>query len=307
LEDISHAKKNYHSVYDKFINVRDISFDSLETVKIGSDSHYLRPIAQQSICNRLGTPITYLRKCPYDVQAYNLNHWIEKEKNNELFFRFSGDDVRGLFSPRYIPLDNVKILHKLESLGFDPNNTKVQYALDENFMQINIPDNKKTFYLGKDQFQSGVSISNSEVGMASLSLTCYMLRLICSNGLLSRTQIEARFRHVSLKILQIFPEVFNELSYSLDHQKNQFQISLESRVSDPLSTLDSFNKQFVLSKEEREAVVQYAWPTEMDTSGNNTMFNIINAYTKSAQYENLSAHSSFRLQRVGGDILNLVK
>jgi len=293
--------------YDRYIDAKDISFDSISTVRIGENEQYnLRPIAQQLMASRLSIPLYYLRKCPEYLQKENLDYWIARQHTKKFFFRFSDQEVRAIFSPRYRPMDHFEILEKLDSIGYSPE-TKVQCALDENFMQINIPDTKKTFLLGKDQFQSGVSISNSEVGVASLSLTCYLLRLVCSNGLLATTQIEARFRHVSLKILQTFAQVLSELSYSLDHQKNQFRISLGSRVSDPLSTLESFNRQFILSKEEREAVVQWAWPIEMDSSGNNTMFHIINTYTRSAQYNGLSAQSSYRLQRVGGDILNLVK
>ncbi len=54
---------------DMNIKTSDISFDNLETVKIGSESHSLKPVAQQSIANRLGIPIQYLRRCPADLQA----------------------------------------------------------------------------------------------------------------------------------------------------------------------------------------------------------------------------------------------
>ncbi len=78
--------------HDNLVKVGDISFDSLQTVKIAKEPHLLRPLGQQSIACRLGIPIHYLRRCPEEVQAYNLNHWIEKEKNEELFFRFDGED-----------------------------------------------------------------------------------------------------------------------------------------------------------------------------------------------------------------------
>ena len=66
---------------DMNIKTKEISFDNLDTVKIGSEPHLLKPIAQQSITNRLGIPIQYLRRCPEDIQAINLNHWIKYEKN----------------------------------------------------------------------------------------------------------------------------------------------------------------------------------------------------------------------------------
>ncbi len=38
-----------------------------------------------------------------------------------------------------------------------------------------------------------------------------------------------------------------------------------------------------------------------------TMFHIINAYTRAGMFHGLSAASSYRLQTVGGHILSLVK
>jgi len=37
------------------------------------------------------------------------------------------------------------------------------------------------------------------------------------------------------------------------------------------------------------------------------MFHVIQAYTKGAQMKDLSAESSFKLQRTGGNILSMVK
>ncbi len=37
-----------------------------------------------------------------------------------------------------------------------------------------------------------------------------------------------------------------------------------------------------------------------------TMFNVVNTYTRAAQYEGLDAESSYRLQRIGGNILGML-
>lgn len=77
---------------------------------------------------------------------------------------------------------------------------------------------------------------------------------------------------------------------------------MESPVDDPESTLTRFNRQFGLNAQEKEAV-EWAWPMEM---GDN-MFAVVNTYTRSASMEGLSAESSFRLQRVGGNILGMMQ
>jgi hypothetical protein len=61
-----------------------------------------------------------LSKCPAAVQAYNLNDWLSRERNPDLFFRFDGDDVRAIFTPRYQSMDNVEVLKRLDRLGYGP-------------------------------------------------------------------------------------------------------------------------------------------------------------------------------------------
>jgi len=288
------------SCFDKNITVSDISFDNLETVNIGSDTHALKSIAQRSISNRLGIPYQYLRKCPPDIQAMNMNYWILNEKNDQLFFRFDGDSVRAIFTTKYKPVDNFEVLERLDSLNYIPD-TRVQCRLDEEFMSLSILDGKKSFEINGDTFRPGISISNSEVGLASLSIAAFVLRLLCTNGLVSKSDVSASYRHVSTKILKEFPDVLDKVSYELGMQRTQLKYSMESRVDNPESTIQSFNKQFQLNQFEKEAV-EWAWPLEMG----DTMFNVLNAYTRAAQFIDLPAESSYRLQKVGGNILRML-
>jgi len=298
MERVENMSRNHR---DMNIKTKDISFDNFDTIRIGSDIHSLKPIAQQSIANRLGIPIQYLKKCPEDIQAVNLNHWIRYEKNEELFFRFDGNKVRAIFTPRYVPTDNMEVLRKLESLNYSPD-TRVQCNLDDEFMSLSIPDGRQTFTIYKERITPGISVSNSEVGLAALSIAAFLLRLVCTNGMISKTQVSASYRHISAKILSSLPGVLKNVSEELINQKEQVKLSLESKVTNPESTINSFNNQFMLNKIEKEAVT-WALPMEYGF----TMFNIVGIYTKAAQYKALPAESSFRLEKVGGTILGMVR
>jgi hypothetical protein len=286
--------------FDQLIDVSDISFDSLDTMKIGDEPLNLRTIAQRSIAWRLGIPFNYLAKCPADLQATQMNHWIEHEKNDQLFIRFDGQDVRAIFTPRYRAIDNFEILTRLDDMGYGPE-TQVQCHLDGEFMLLSIPDGKKTFQVNGDKMTPGISVSNSEVGLASLSVSAFFLRLVCTNGMVAKSQISASYRHVSTKILIELPQIFEKVSMELGNQRDRFRLSLESPVDDPLATLNRFNRQFALKEAEREAVA-WAWPYEIG----NTMFHLVNTYTRAAAMNGLPAESSYRLQRVGGEVLGML-
>jgi hypothetical protein len=286
--------------FDQLIDVSDISFDSIDTMKIGNEPHNLRNIAQRSIAWRLGIPFNYLAKCPTELQAIQMNHWIEHEKNEQLFVRFDGEDVRAIFTPRYKPVDNFEILTRLDDMRYGPD-TQVQCHLDGEFMLLSIPDGRQTFQINGDKMTPGISISNSEVGLASLSIAAFLLRLICTNGMVSKTEISASYRHISTKILDEFPATMDKVSNELGAQKQKVGLSMESKVDDPLKTIESFNRQFNLNQPQKEAV-EWAWPQE----AGDTMFAVVNTYTRSAQFKDLSAENSYQLQRVGGNILGML-
>jgi len=214
---------------DKIIDVPEISFDSLEWVRFGNEPHKLRVVAQRSISNRLGIPHSYLKKCPTDIQAMNLNHWITRERNDQLFVRFDEDEVRAFFTLKYTPVDNFEVLERLDSLGYDLD-TRVQCNLDPVFMSLSIPDGKQTFEINGKKMTPGISISNSEVGLASLTVAVFVLRLVCTNGLVSKAEIGASYRHVSSKILTEFPQVLQGVSYELGKQQGRFRLSWNLRL-----------------------------------------------------------------------------
>jgi len=288
---------------DQLIDTHQIRFDDLETIQIDGEPHYLRPSAQQLVTLRYGIPLSYLKRCPSDVQSYNLNYWEKQERNERVFVRFDGEDVRAMFTPRYKPMDNHEILTRLEELGY-PAKTEVQVNLDQEFFSLSIPDPTKTFSVnGKgDKICLGVSICNSEVGISALRISTFFLRLICTNGLVGKVQVSSAFRHISRKIMSDLPDVLTAVGYQLNRQKDKFKISLETKVEEPKATIQSFNRQFQLDKREQEAV-EYGWEKESGF----TMFHIVNTYTSAAQFPNLPAESSYKLQKTGGQILAMLK
>ena len=134
-----------------------------------------------------------------------------------------------------------------------------------------------------------------------MSVSTYFQRLVCTNGLVSMTEFSASYRHVSTNILYEFHQTIDKVSLELAAQKHKIGPSMESKVDDPLKTIESFNRQFNLNQSQREAV-EWVWPQEM---GEN-MFAVVNTYTRASQFKDLSAENSCQLQRVGGNILGML-
>jgi len=297
-EAVEMQGKDFH---DEVVPLSAFSFDGLDAVRIGETQYRMRSMAGQAMATRLGIPFQYLNRCDVDLQARNLNYWVEKQKENssDLFIRFDGTDVRAVFSKRYVPIDNTAIIAEMQSLGI-ADDADVQCYMDDRFMMLNIPSPGKKFALmKKDEMMPGVSISNSEIGLASFAVSAFMLRLICTNGMISRQHMaKSSYRHVSEKVLQNLPAILQSATSSLDLLQQSMKGSLAAKVENPEELLLTLNDQYLLGDKQREAVV-WAWPQEKGES----MFNIIQAYTRAVQFDSLSAEERFRLQVVGGEIL----
>jgi hypothetical protein len=76
--------------------------------------------------------------------------------------------------------------------------------------------------------------------------------------MISKTEVSASYRHISLKILREFPKVLKRVSFELGQQESQFRISMQTPVENPLMTIESFNRQFQLGEKESCYAMRHA-------------------------------------------------
>lgn len=290
--------------YDEIVPVNEMEFDSLTCMWVSGKPVEVAPSAQRLLANRLRVPYSYLSRCPEELQARNLNYWIEQERRNRdtFFCRFDANRLRAVFTERYTAIDNMEVLGKILDNGFDPTE-EVQFALDDEMMVLKMPEYERAFHLaGDDQIVPGISIANSEVGILSLSIEAFYYRLVCTNGLIAKTAVDARYKHISRKVMEEFPDILRGVINQSQRGHDRFHISAETRVDNPESTIDTFARQFQISQKEAR-IVKEAFFLEQGA----TMFHVIQAFTRAAQDKRLTATSAYHLERAGGQILELVE
>jgi|GEM_PF-173955 len=290
--------------YDEIIPVKDIEFTSLEGAVVAGEPVAITPTCQRAISARLRIPYSYLSRCDGDLQQANLNFWLEREqeKRDTFFCRFSGNSLRGLFTDRYIPLDNMEVLSRMLQCGFNEQ-AEVHVLLDSEIMTLKFPDNDRYFKVSeKDRIIPGISISNSEIGLLALSIEAYYFRLVCSNGLIDKTEVNARYKHISRRIMDDFPHVLENVVYQSRQGQDRFKLSTQTPVDNAISTIELFSRQFQLPQEEAE-IVKMAYFQEEGA----TMYHVINAFTRAAREPGLTAVTAQRLESIGGRVLNMVR
>jgi hypothetical protein len=303
---IEQVEKMSAGNFDETVSLSEIEFSSLNEMWIGDVGVEVLPQAQRLLANRLHTPFSYLDRCPAELQAENLNYWLEQERKerNTFFCRFNGQrQVRAVFTDRYTAIDNREILSKMIELRFGLEQ-EVMHRIDDGMMVVKVPEYARSFEVAlKDSVVPGISFGNSEIGFQSFCIEFWALRLVCLNGLVAPVSVgQSRFKHVSRKAFEHLPETIRQVAESSNRQQAQMVISVNTPVHNPIQTIEGFNKRFGLTLAEGEMVkASFAQET------GETMWNVIQAYTGSARAPELTVEAAYRLERTGGQILALVK
>jgi len=148
--------------------------------------------------------VSYLRQCPDELLAINLNHWLQFHTQTKNFMarcrEVDGNRVlRGLVSDRFAKLDHHAIFSDIREKYEGQFNPK-GLILNDNRMVLRVshkdPIDMETIQRG-DYVGAGVDISNSEIGMGKVHLKAITYRVLCKNGMVDAQAIsEAGKRHI---------------------------------------------------------------------------------------------------------------
>ena len=156
----------------------------------------LTPWATSQLCQRLGLPTIYIKRCPPHLQDANVNHWLRAEtigshgdvdKDSEWLLRAKGASVRGVLTAKYSRLDNAQLLAALLPLlsGTRYEVSLVQLTPESFHLRLVDPTLSRDVLPG-DRLMVGSRLANSEVGLRAVTVDALVFRLICTNGLIRR-------------------------------------------------------------------------------------------------------------------------
>ena len=158
--------------------------------------------ATSQLCQRLGIPTAYFRRCPTELQDFQFNHWIgaDGRSGEKWFLRARGSQLRGVLTSRYTPLDNHELMDAVLPIAED-RFTVSWFALTEESLHLRLIDPRLgRDVLPDDRLTVGVHVANSEVGLRSVTIDALVYRLVCTNGLIRLVKGKSLLhrRHVSI-------------------------------------------------------------------------------------------------------------
>lgn len=255
--------------------------------------------------------------------------------------RREGDPyARAFLSDRYRALDNYDLAQavlpivneldgmlKIESCDITETRLYIKLRYPSNAYDIGKIVDPKTGRKVGDIIESGVVISNSEVGAGSISVLPFLMRLICMNGAIVN-EMGQRRNHVGRK--QAGWEYADAYELFTDETKALDDAAFFSKVCDTVramlqneelfgrvvtkfmetkgepikghapAVVQELAKRYTLNVEESDNVLKY-----LISGGDLSQFGMINAVTRLAKSKRLTYDRATELENVGGKIIEL--
>ena len=157
----------------------------------------LNEIAHGQIANKTGIPVKYydrMLETQPELLAHNVNTWFNREPETRMVRTLDGT-ARAFLSDRYRRIDNAEIAEAVLPIILDmPGATVDSCELTDRRMYIKVINERiQTEIVPGDVVQSGILISNSEVGLGSVTVMPLVYRLVCANGMIAADSGQRKF------------------------------------------------------------------------------------------------------------------
>ena len=158
----------------------------------GMEPFGVNDLAHSQIGQYLEIPAKYYERMRYsspELLTENVNHWLHKTETPERrMVRTLDGNVRAFLSDRYRRIDNADVAETvLPIIGRMDGAQVMSCEITERRMYIKVVNPRiQTEVRVGDVVQSGIIISNSEVGLGSVSVSPLIYRLACTNGMVAQ-------------------------------------------------------------------------------------------------------------------------
>ena len=145
-------------------------------------------VAHNQIGTNLGIPAKYydkMRNENPELLAMNVNSWFQHNPKPRMIRSLDGT-VRAFLSEKYRRIDNFEIAQAVLPIIADMPEASVESCevTDERMYLKVVNPRLTTEVVPGDVVQSGILITNSEVGLGSVTIQPLVYRLVCSNGMI---------------------------------------------------------------------------------------------------------------------------
>ena len=230
--------------------------DDVLPLSITKHTATISPIAHRQISARLGIPYKYYRRMNEDAPELwrnNVRHWMIDEPEVRLFRTRKTDTgriLRAFLSDSYRCLDNWDVAEQLLPALAQECDIVSCSITDSRFYVKAVSRRLSEEVQVGDLVQGGVVITNSEVGVGSFTLSPFIYRLSCTNGMVVPVG-GMKKTHLGAKIVSDSSEINNLYGHNRMTMPND-------------STLGNLQTWQVLSDDTRNKKDEALWAEARD-------------------------------------------
>jgi hypothetical protein len=263
--------------YDEVAPARSIVYGPQGFLFEGKPIHTTDTAVRQ-LCGTCGIPASFFTDCMNTNERTSVFNRLNLEQaETERMYRFQNDCLYGVVSSRYKRIDNIRVLDILEAasdsgIGLKP----VKWTLSHDHTRVTlVPDRASV-----GELTPSITITNSENGLASLSLWAGVYRWICTNGMMVPISDITRSRWMHLGNSDItLPDIRIVLNKSMEYTERLY--ASRGRylgAGDKESIVLDISR--ALGQKAAERVVEVA---NAQYHGGRTLYDVVNATTRAAQ------------------------
>ncbi len=227
--------------------------------------------------------------------AANVNTWINDREHR--FIRTLNGSVRAILSDRYLVLDNLMAIKSAATKASELGATMADCEISDTRMYVKMIDPHETWEIKQnDHHVRGVIFSNSEVGAGSFRAEAFVMRLVCSNGMIGMDKLakvhlgskmapgmyisdrtrELEAETIASKCQDIVESVFDREKFDawMEHYRATTDVQLKSPMDATKNVIRNFKLNENLEKDLMNALIR---------EGDSTQYGLINALTAHAQ------------------------
>lgn len=293
-----------------------------------SEDFNMTRLCHQQVAEALNIPqkfYDHLQEKHPVILDYTVSKLFRREPATRLIRTIDGN-ARAFLSDRYRPLDNYDLAEAILPVFQENDGYRVESCeITEKKLYIKIISDRIQARVVGDTVQSGIVVSNSEVGCGSLKVEPLLFTLSCLNGAIANeygmrrfhigkkdSEIEAVEEYFAdetkraddkafwLKVRDVVRGSFDQVRFDrLVHKLNK--TNERAIDGDPAKVVEVVAKRYALNDDERGGVLKH-----LSRGGNLSQYGLLNAVTRQAQdvddYERAT-----ELERLGGEILDLTE
>jgi len=189
IQKITQTKQDADDITVKMSNLQVSSQIDLTNLANG-ESFIMDSWAFSQLCTRVDVPVSYMRRCPNDLVAQNVNYWLTRSNKDAVLRAFkSNSTCRAVLSCRYALLDDIDVMQELD---------KHQDLLKFNYAELD-QRHSVTFFDAKQMkakdldYSAGIVVRNSEVGAMALSISA---AVNVRNHIYESLKLSTRRKHI---------------------------------------------------------------------------------------------------------------